>query len=162
MNNEVKLGIAKLLHYYCSGYWACTAQIHVKPSIRRPKGDTRPKSPRIHSKGPQHQSSDPHEIRSISISILYGFATQDLDHIYTDLVRIYLLNNRSHDGYMKGKSALPQMKKEFPTMILLAMNSARTHSQINNKLISTSTQPLTVAKNRRDETLRQKEPKTTN
>ncbi|MED6164639.1 hypothetical protein PIB30_092161, partial [Stylosanthes scabra] len=77
----------------CSGYWVCIAQIHAKPPICRSKADTRPKSP-----------TDSHKRPTISIIR----STQDPDHIYTDLVRIYLLNNRSHHGYIKGRTALLQ------------------------------------------------------
>ncbi|MED6188472.1 hypothetical protein PIB30_086266, partial [Stylosanthes scabra] len=58
-----------------------------------PRPNTRPKSPTDSHKG--------------ALTLIIR-STQDLDHIYTDLVRIYLLNNRSHNGYIKGRSALPQ------------------------------------------------------
>ncbi|MED6217834.1 hypothetical protein PIB30_021311 [Stylosanthes scabra] len=54
----------------CSGYWARLAQIHAKPPLRRPKANTRPKSPTDSHKGPP---------------TLIIRSTQDPDHIYTDL-----------------------------------------------------------------------------
>ncbi|MED6124261.1 hypothetical protein PIB30_057320 [Stylosanthes scabra] len=44
---------------------------------------------RTHTKSPQHRLPDPYKISLISAPIWYGFATQDQDHIYSDLVRIY-------------------------------------------------------------------------
>ncbi|MED6196707.1 hypothetical protein PIB30_049890 [Stylosanthes scabra] len=61
---------------------------------------------RTHTKGPQHRLPDPHKIGPISAPILYGFATQDQDHIFSNLVRIYSKNNRNHHGYIKRRSAL--------------------------------------------------------
>ncbi|MED6216821.1 hypothetical protein PIB30_011412 [Stylosanthes scabra] len=52
-----------------------------------------PNPPRIHTKGPQYQSSDPHEIRIISTSI------------------------SSHHGYIKRRSALLQVRLLNPTQL---------------------------------------------
>ncbi|MED6179068.1 hypothetical protein PIB30_113764, partial [Stylosanthes scabra] len=61
----------------------------VDPPYVGPEPTNGPNPLRTHTKGPQHRLPDPYEIGLISAPILYGFATQDQDHIYSDLVRIY-------------------------------------------------------------------------
>ncbi|MED6219478.1 hypothetical protein PIB30_036166 [Stylosanthes scabra] len=94
----------------CSGYWARLAQIHVKPPLRRPKANTRPKSImnplRTRTKGRQHRLLNPHKIGLISTSILYGFVTQDQDRIYTDLKQ-----NKKGAARMLSGTERPKKKK---------------------------------------------------
>ncbi|MED6221942.1 hypothetical protein PIB30_059611 [Stylosanthes scabra] len=97
---------------YCSGYWARLAQIHIEPPLRRPKADTRPKSP-----------ADPHKGPTTSIT----GSTQDQDHICTDLVWIYPLNNRNHHRYIKRRSTLLQPSSLAPPVTPEAPNPLKVH-----------------------------------
>ncbi|MED6184604.1 hypothetical protein PIB30_048986 [Stylosanthes scabra] len=97
----------------CSGYWAHLAQTHIRPPLRRPKVDIWPGS-----------CLDPYKGPTTSIT---GF-TQDQDHICTDLVRIYPLNNRNHHGYIKRRSALLQPSSLVPPVTPRVSNPLKVHS----------------------------------
>ncbi|MED6134359.1 hypothetical protein PIB30_036311 [Stylosanthes scabra] len=71
-----------------------------------------PNLPYVGPRSTHGQNPPQNSHKGPTISIIRS--TRDPDHIYTDLVRIYLLNNRSHHGYIKRRSALLQPSSLAP------------------------------------------------